>query len=144
MAIYTDRPERLPDLRRVYFDDDPSPVPLAGVRLQAKHALLRFNHITDRDQAAALSGTIVRIAGDQLPPPEEGAFYYYQIIGLSVFDESGARLGKITDIVETGEVDVYVVRDEHGGEQLFPALNDVVLDIDPENDRVVVRPQIWD
>lgn len=144
MAIYTERPEQIPELRQVYFDDDPSPVPLAGARLHSKHALLQFEHVTDRNQAEALRGTVIRITGSQLAPPEEGAFYYYQIIGLAVYDEAGAGLGRITDILDSGEIDVYVVENDRGEEYLFPALHDVVLDIDPDADRVIVRPQTWD
>ena len=144
MDILTDRPERIADLRRVYFDDDPTPVPLAGVRATPKQMLLRFPHINDRDAAAALRGTIVRVAGNQLPPLEDDAFYHYQLIDLEVFDESGAPLGRLAQILGAGEVDVYVVRDRQGNEQLFPALKDVVLDIDIAAGRVVVRPPEWD
>jgi 16S rRNA processing protein RimM len=144
MEIYSDAPDRLLDLRRVYFNDDPTPHRLSGVRLHGRQALLTFPDITDRDAAAALRGTIVRISGSQARPLEEGGFYHYQLIGLSVYLESGEALGTLTDILEAGEVDVYVVRDSAGREQLFPALNDVVLEIDPLADRVVVRPQVWD
>jgi len=144
MDILTDRPERITDLRRVYFDDDPTPVPLAGVRATPKQMLLRFPHINDRDAAAELRGTIVRVAGNQLPPLEDDAYYHYQLIDLEVFDEAGAPLGKLAQILSAGEVDVYVVRDRQGKEQLFPALKDVVLDIDIAAGRVIVRPPEWD
>jgi hypothetical protein len=38
---------------------------------------------------------------------------------------------------------VYVVKNAEGKEQLFPALKDVVLDIVPQERRMVVRPQEW-
>lgn len=144
MAVHTDAPDRLRDLRRVYFDDDPTPRRLAGVRLHGNQALLTFPDITDRDAAEALRGTVVRIAGSQAKPLDEGEFYHYQLIGLSVYDEEGRPLGKLAEILEAGEVDVYVVRDANGREHLFPALKDVVLEIAPANDRVVVRPQVWE
>ena len=46
--------------------------------------------------------------------------------------------------METGEVDVYVVRDNSGREQLFPALSDVVLDINPSAGTMTVRPLIYE
>lgn len=144
MDILTDRPERIADLRRVYFDDDPTPVPLAAVRSMPKQMLLKFPHINDRDAAAALRGTIVRVAGNQLPPLEDDVFYHYQLIDLDVFDEAGTPLGKLAQILSAGEVDVYVVRDQQGKEQLFPALKDVVIEIDIAAGRAVVRPPEWD
>lgn len=144
MEILTDDPDHLLDLRRVYFDDDPTPRRLSGVRFHSRQALLTFPEITDRDAADALRGTVVRIAGSQAKPPEEGEYYHYQLIGLSVYDETGTPLGRLVEILEAGEVDTYVVRDEAGREHLFPALKDVVLDINPAEDRVVVRPLVWE
>lgn len=144
MDVYSDEPERLTKMRRVYFDDDPTPHPVAGIRLHGRQALLRFTDITTRDAADALRGTIVRIAGSQLRRLAADELFHYQLIGLSVYLESGEKIGTLSEIIEAGEVDVYVVRDERGREQLFPALKSVVLDIDPEADRVVVRPQEWE
>lgn len=143
MDIWSDAPERLLDLRRVYFDDDPTPHPLAGIRLHGRQALLSFPDITDREAAEKLRGRIVRIAGSQARPLEEGEYFLYQLIGLSVYLENGERLGTLEDVLQAGEVDVYVVRDAEGREHLFPALREVVLEIDPQADRVVVRPQEW-
>jgi 16S rRNA processing protein RimM len=144
MEIHTHFPERLLELRRVFFNDDPTPRRVSGVRFHGNQALLRFPEVNDRDSAAAMRGTVIRIAGSQAKPLEEGEFYHYQLIGLAVFDEAGQPLGTLTDILESGEVDVYVVRDVQGREHLFPALRDVVLEVDPQANRVVVRPQTWD
>lgn len=144
MDVYSDDPTRLAKLRRVYFDDDLTPVPVAGIRLHGRQALLRFAGVTTRDEAEALRGTIVRVAGSQLRRLAPDEFFHYQLIGLSVYLESGEKIGTLSEIIESGEVDVYVVRDSHGHEQLFPALKSVVLEIDPQADRVVVRPQEWE
>lgn len=144
MEIYSQHPERIPQLRRVYFNDDPAPVRLLGARLHGGQALLRLEGVVDRDAAEALRGTLVRISGSQAKPLEEGEFYHYQLIGLAVFLEDGTPLGELSEIIESGEVDVYVVRRPDGGEDLFPALHDVVLEIDPVGNRVVVRPQVWE
>lgn len=145
LALATDRPERIPDLRRVYLDDDPTAIRLSRARLHGgeRMAVLKLQGINDRNAAEALRGTTVKIRADQLPPPEEGAFFHFQIIGLQVFDEAGASFGTVVDIIETGEVDVYVVRDDAGTEHLFPALRDVVLEINPDEGRMIVRPQEW-
>jgi ribosomal 30S subunit maturation factor RimM len=38
---------------------------------------------------------------------------------------------------------VYVVRDEDGKEYLFPAIEDVVLDVNLERKEIRIRPQEW-
>jgi 16S rRNA processing protein RimM len=144
LEIYSDDPDHLRELRRVYFNDDPTPRRLANVRFHGRQALLTFPDITDRDAAEALRGTIVRISGTQARPLAEGEFFLYQLVGLTVVNEADEELGRLTDIIQAGEVDVYVVRDSNGQEQLFPALKEVVLDIDPGAGRMVVRPQVWE
>ena len=46
--------------------------------------------------------------------------------------EDGTELGKITDVLQTGANDVYVVQQEYGQEVLIPAIRDCVLNVDLE------------
>jgi 16S rRNA processing protein RimM len=48
-------------------------------------------------------------------------------------------LGEVTDIIETGANDVYIVRGQRG-EILVPAIKDVVKQIDPEAGRMLIQP----
>ena len=66
---------------------------------------------------------------DDVDPLPDGSYYYFQIIGLRVRTDDGEELGRVHEILATGGTDVYVVRGP-AGERLFPALSDVVLDVD--------------
>jgi len=143
VALTTDRPEQMQDIRRVYLDGSPDATRVTAFRLgrNDREALVKLQGVNDRDSAERLRGAELKIRGNQLPPPEPGAFFHYQILGLVVVDEAGAPLGEVTEIIDAGEVDVYVVTGADGRQQLFPALRDVVLEIDPGAGRMVVRPQ---
>ncbi len=144
MTIVTDQPEFVPELQHVYFDDDPAPVPVASIRSHSRHALVKFDQVNTRNEAELLRGTIIRVSHAQLPPQQEDSYYHYQLLGLDVSTESGEPIGVIVEIIETGEVDVYVVRDTAGQVQMFPAIRDVVLEINPTERKMVVRPQEWE
>jgi 16S rRNA processing protein RimM len=144
MDIYSDRPEEIPKLRRIYLNDDPTPRPIQRPRGSERQAILKITGVDTREEAEALRGTIVRIKGNQLSPREDDSYYHYQLVGLHVFLEDGTHIGSLAEVLETGEVDVYVVRDDAGREQLFPALKDVVLDIDPSAGKMVVRPLMYE
>ena len=58
---------------------------------------------------------------------------------MDVLAEDGSPLGRVVQILRTGSNDVYVVRDGEGNETLVPALADVLLDVDPDRGRMVVR-----
>jgi len=77
---------------------------------------------------------------EESPPLPEDVYYYYQIIGLKVFTVDGVYIGGVSDIIETGSNDVYVVRDEEK-EYLIPAIRDVIKDIDIGNRRIIISPE---
>ena len=69
------------------------------------------------------------MAQSDIPNAKEGEYFHFQLIGLNVWTVSGDELGEITEILETGSNDVYVVAGPEG-EVLVPALGHVVIDID--------------
>jgi len=59
----------------------------------------------------------------------EGEYFHFQLLGIKVLTEEGEELGRISDILETGSNDVYVVTGPTG-EVLVPALADVIVKVD--------------
>jgi ribosomal 30S subunit maturation factor RimM len=43
-------------------------------------------------------GTRLQVARTELPEPEPGAYYVFQLVGLEVEEEGGRRLGVVTDV----------------------------------------------
>ena len=114
---------------------------MVRIRPHGGEALIRLRGVTTPETAATLQGRIVRIAGTDARPPAPGEFFLYQLIGLRVLDEAGAALGTITDLMETGANDVFVITPTGGGpDLLLPNVPEVVLEIVPEEGRMVVRP----
>jgi 16S rRNA processing protein RimM len=68
-----------------------------------------------------------------VPSLPEGQYYQHQLLGLKVLDEEGRELGSLTQILETGANDVYVVTDEAGKELLLPVIPPVILELKPED-----------
>jgi 16S rRNA processing protein RimM len=103
--------------------------------------LLRLKEVLDRNEAEKLRGKDITIRREDAVALPAGQYYWHQVLGLTVIDASSDTvLGKVTDIVETGANDVYVVRPEHGREILVPAIKDVVLSIEPGEGRMLIQP----
>jgi 16S rRNA processing protein RimM len=107
--------------------------------------LLALEGVTDRDQAESLIGSELLIPKSSLPEPEEGTYYWFDLIGLSVYTTDGLFLGRLESIIPTGSNDVYVVRphadpEEERDEVLIPAIESVVREIDLE--RKVMRVEL--
>lgn len=95
--------------------------------------LLALKGVTDRSQAEKLIGCELYIDKATLPELEEGTYYWFDIIGLSVFTVDENYLGRVESIIPTGSNDVYVVKNpdkDEKNEVLIPALESVILEID--------------
>jgi 16S rRNA processing protein RimM len=112
------------------------------VQPHGRALLMAFEGVTDRDGAEGLVGRILYVARDALPALDEDTYYRFDLIGLDVFTETEAYVGRIEAIMETGSNDVLVVRDPAGpaaAERLIPALASVVEAVDLKARRVQVK-----
>ena len=132
MEVLTDFPERLRPGRTVYVGPRRLAVRIRSVREHNGFLLLAFEGYEDRDRVGLLRNMLVTVPVEELPPLPEGEFYYHQILGLQVVTDEGETLGKITEIMETGANDVFVVTSDTGEEVLLPDTEEVVLSIDTE------------
>ena len=73
----------------------------------------------------------------------EGRYYIFDMIGLKVQDTKGNVLGTLTDVLQPGANDVYVVSKEGEPDQLFAAIDDVIIDIDMDKRMMIVDPPEW-
>ncbi len=130
VEIYTDFPERLAPKTLVFVGAAHQPLTIRKRRPHKDGLLLTFEDITTPEQVGLLRNQMLSIPAVDRPPLPEGEYYHHQILGLSVVDENGQDLGRLTEILETGANDVYVVTRDDGTELLLPAIADVVLDVD--------------
>lgn len=143
VEILTDYPERLERHDHFYlaYPNTPDVVeryPVQGLRPHQDVMLVKLKGCDDRDTAEELRGMLVQIPFEDAVSLEEGEYYYFQLIGVDVETETGEWLGRVTDVLEAGAHDVYVVRGPRG-EVLLPAIEDVVLELDLEADEMVVH-----
>ena len=97
----------------------------------SKGLVVQFEGISDRDAAAQLRGCEVAVLREQLPAPDQGEFYWTDLIGLRVRNRQGQDLGKVSGLLETGANDVLVVQDGEV-EHLIPYITGYyVLQVDP-------------
>jgi 16S rRNA processing protein RimM len=148
MTLLTDDPDNLLSIEQVYLGDSDDPIALDGIRFHGEGALIFLEGIETPEDAKALRGTPVRIAGADARPLEPGEHFFYQLIGLRAITPEGETLGAVVDIIETGAHDVLVIAPEGSpasrspaGEQLIPHHAQYVLDVDTDAGTItVVKP----
>ena len=135
----TDFPERFPSLREVMVGDEL--LHIEQTKPQGRNFLMRFREYGVREEAQRLTGRLLTIPREDAVPLDEGEYYIFDIVGLTVYDTAGEELGTVENVLRTGSNDVYSVRTEDGRELLVPALRTVVRRIDlPEGCMVVELP----
>ena len=132
MDLHTDFPERLRQGRKLYVGDDHRPLTLESIRPHGKGVLIKFKALDTPEAAGQFRNQWVYAKAKGLPRLPEGQHYRHELIGMSVVEEMGNPLGTLTEIVETGANDVYVVKDAAGKEILLPNIPAVILDLDFE------------
>jgi 16S rRNA processing protein RimM len=138
VEIHTDYPERFALHEHFYLGDQHTPFVLEGLRFHQGLALFKLQGIDDRTQAEAWREQWVWIPTQKAVPLEEGECYLYQIMHMRVVTVDGEELGEVTDIIETGANDVYVVQGARG-EILVPDIDQVVVVVDVPAKQITVR-----
>jgi 16S rRNA processing protein RimM len=135
--------ESLLRLERVLLrrrDGDERELRVAATRIATKEILVTFEGLEDRVGADRLVGATVLAFREDLPQPAEGEFFQGDLLGLEAFDESGAALGEVSEILESGPVPNLVIRGPDNSELIVPFADEFVPNVDMGARRLWVRP----
>ena len=91
------------------------------------------------DTAKRFVHSVLSVEEDSLQSLGPGEYYYYQVVGLDVYDTSGSRIGKVTRIWLKEGGDLYVVIGA-AKEYLIPANKEVIEQIDLAAGKMVIDP----
>jgi 16S rRNA processing protein RimM len=139
LHILTDFPERLIPGVKVFLGPDYQPVEIIGQRWHRNALLLTLAGYRTPEAVAELTNQYLYVRAEDRPALPEGEYYHHEMIGLQVVDEHKQLLGTLSQILETGANDVYVVIPPQGAEILLPAIEDVILEINLDQRQMVVR-----
>ena len=139
MEVYTGFPERLKPKTKVFIGEDYEPMTIAAVRTHPAGLLLKLNGLDTPEEAAPYRNQPVYVTAADRPPLPKGQFYVHQLMGFEVVDEEENIIGRLSEIMQTGANDVYVVKRPDASEVLLPVIPSVVLDIDADRRQIHVR-----
>lgn len=91
--------------------------------------VVRFEGVESIEEAEALRGAELRIPIAALPALPAGSYYHHELRGLDVRVESGASIGKVTDLWETGATPVLVIHDSSERETLLPLVDAFIVEV---------------
>lgn len=102
--------------------------------------LLTLKGVDGRDQAENLRGMEVMVREADLPAAAEDEVYMYELEGMSVELENGTVVGTISNFILSPGQETWVITSSDGKEVLFPAVEEFVMSVDLDAEKVVIDP----
>lgn len=112
---YTEACSNLLEYQPWYLEDTQhtwNEIKVEAGKLYGKGIIAKFADIHSPEEARLLTGKSIAIHRSQLPKLKENEYYWSDLIGLTVIDQHGTTLGKVTYLMETGSNDVLVIKGE--------------------------------
>ena len=137
----TDDPTRFKKLKEVILDTgrEKKTLEIEQVKFFKNQVILKFKGFANIDEIMPYKGRDLLISREEALPLGENENFIADLIDMEVVTDEGETLGTLTDVLETGANDVYVVETSDGEEVLLPAIRDCILDVNAEEKRMTVH-----
>ena len=136
-----DDPKRFLDLRQVLLRTGRTEreLEVQNVRFFKKMVIVRFTGLDRIEDVEALRQAELYVSRENAVPLAEGEYYIGDLIDMEVRTTDGEVLGVLTDVMETGANDVYVVQSKKYGEILIPAIKQCIIEVNIESGVMLVE-----
>ncbi len=135
---YTDSPELLCEFDRLFIGKDKSELYIERSRVAKNMVIAKIEGIDTVEAAEKYRNKVLFMHRDDLELDED-TYFIQDLIDMEVQDaDSGFVYGKITDVLQNGANDVYVIKGDR--EYLVPAIPDVVISTDIDSNIMQIRP----
>ena len=135
---YTDTPELLCEFDRLFMGKDKAEIYIDRARVAKNMVIAKIEGIDTVEAAEKYRNKVLFMHRDDLELDED-TYFIQDLIDMEVKDaDSGFVYGKITDVLQNGANDVYVIKGDR--EYLVPAIPDVVISTDIDSNIMLIRP----
>lgn len=137
----TDDPMRFKKLKQVILDTGKEQIELevAGARFFKNLVILKFKGIDNINDVEQYRQKSLYVTIENAVPLGENEYFIADLIGLKVVSDEGEELGTLSDVLQTGANDVYVVSKENTPDLLIPAIRDCIRQVDIESGTMQVH-----
>ena len=137
----TDDVNRFKKLKTVILDTGREQMTLSieSVKFFKNMVILKFKEFHNINDIEKYKGKDLLIRRDQAVKLAPNENFITDLIGLKVVTDEGEEFGTLTDVLQTGANDVYVIDTEEHGEVLVPAIRECILDVDIENQKMKIH-----
>ncbi len=137
----TDNLNRFKKLEAVLLEkkDGYEKLKITSVKFLAEMVILHFEGIDTPEMAQKIRNQYICVDRENTVKLPKDTFLICDLIGLTVKTMDGETLGILTEVLQPGSNDVYIVKPLEGEDILVPALKSVVKKIDFETREAFVE-----
>lgn len=138
----TDDPTRYDDLDEVFLDTGKELMKLhiSSVKYFKQYVIVKFKEFKDINEIEPYKGKNIYVDREHAVELEDDEYFVADLLGLKVVSDEGEDIGELSDVMFLpGANDVYVVKTDDGREVLLPAIEECVLDIDLDEEKMTVH-----
>ena len=137
----TDDPNRFRRLKEVILDTgkEEHVLEIEGVKFFKQMVILKFKGLDDIGDVEKFRRGTLSVTRENAVKLRKNEYFIADLIDMEVVTDAGERLGILTDVIQTGANDVYVVKTSQEKEILLPAIRDCILEVDVEEKRMRVH-----
>ncbi|MBE6681792.1 MAG: 16S rRNA processing protein RimM [Ruminococcaceae bacterium] len=139
VECYCDSPAAVKNVKVLYADSDGKTAYIVkSIKEYKGFIYVKLDKVDSAEKADEMRGQLLFADRDDIIVGDD-KFFIADLIGLDVVDaESKKVYGKITDVINYGASDIYVVSDGHK-EYMLPAIDSIVLEKKLES-YVLIKP----
>lgn len=128
----TDDPKRFLDLENVILDDGKikRDLEIENVKFFKNLVILKFKGIDNINDIEKYKKAGLFVTRENAVELSEDEYFITDLIGLSVVTDEKEEIGVLSDVLQTGANDVYVVSQKGQKDILIPAIHECILDVD--------------
>ena len=134
---YTDILERFEEIDSLMIESKTAKI--NGVRYMKNMVILRLEGVDDRNAAEALRGKNLYIDRKDMWEMPEDTYLVKDLLGMTVMDPEGNRIGKLVDVIQNSAQDLYEIEREDGKKFLLPAVGEFVQTVNLNKRIMIVR-----
>ena len=137
----TDDIKRFKKLKEVYLDTgkERKLLHVVSCKFVKNQPVLRFKEFSNINEVEMYKRKGLFVTRDQAVPLEKDEYFIADLIGLQAESDEGEDLGELSDVLQTGANDVYVLSKEGTDDLLLPAIKECVKEVDLENGKIIVH-----
>lgn len=131
----TDDPKRFKKLKSVLLDTGKGmqELEIAGVKFFKQMVILKFKNHDKIEDVMPYKSKSLYVTRENAVKLNKDEYFIADLIGMKVYEEDDSCLGTLTDVLQTGANDVYIVKMDDGKEVLIPAIKQCILGVDVEH-----------